>query len=353
MKRFLLALVTIFFLFVVSSVFGDVIDKPAATVRLEKLQVISVKQLNNAIKGYEAKAKRPLTTGEKKEILDGMIGEILLQQAAEKAHITVTEAEINERINLAKRTGGVGLRLNRALTDAELRSLVKQTGLSWEGYKKQLRRVILEQKYIMQEKKDFFAKIKQPTDSEIEEFYEENKTLFVSPEMVRFKHIFIDTRNLKSSAERDKAKQRAYEIYKELENGGSFDDLVLKYSDDKASRYNGGDFGYLRRDDLARKQLLGKDFFDTAFKLKVGEISGVIHSNVGYHIIKVVQKIPFKVLGLHDKIPPQNKVTVYQQIKSTLYQQKQSEAFQQAMMDIIKALKKKAQIKIFDKNLPW
>ncbi len=351
MKRFF----TVFFILTVFVVWGfaQVIDKPAATVRLEKLQVISVRQLESTIKSYEIKMKRPLTTDEKKKVLDGMINEVLLEQAAEKAHITVSDAEIQQRIDMAKRTGGIGLRLNRPLTDAELRSLVRQTGLSWEGYKKQLRKIILEQKYIMQAKRDFFSKIKEPTPSEIKEFYEENKTAFVSPEMVRFKHIFIDTRNLRTEAERAKARKRAYEIYKELENGASFDDLVLKYSDDKASRYNGGDFGYLRRDDLARKQLLGKSFFEEVFNLKVGQISGVLKSNIGYHIVKIEEKIPFKVLGLHDKIPPQDKVTVYDQIKATLYQQKQAQAFQEAMGDIVKELKKKAEIKIFKKNLPW
>ncbi len=351
MKRIYLTLVLSLILLTVN--FAQSIDKPAATVRLTKLQVITVKQFEKQVQNYENKAKRPLSKAEKKKLLDTMIGELLIQQEAEKENITVTEDEVQARINLAKQTGGIGLQLNRPLTDAELKTLVQQTGLSWESYKKEIAKVILEQKYIMEKKKSLFQSIKEPSESEIRDFYDENKTAFVAPEMVRFKHIFIDTRNLKTSEEKKKAFERAKEIYNELKNGASFDDLVVKYSDDRASRYSGGDFGYLRRDDVARKQLLGKNFFETPFKMKVGQISGVLRSNIGYHIIKVVEKIPFKVLSLNDKIPPQNKVTVHDQIKSTLYQRKQAEVFQQAMFEVMKELRKKAVVKIFDKNIPW
>ncbi len=336
-----------------SVVFSQTIDKPAATVRLYKLEVISAKQFEGKVKTFEQQAKRPLTKAEKKKLLDTMIGEMLINQAAEKEHINVTEAEIQARLNIAKKSGGVGLRLNRPLTDEELKSLVRQSGISWELYQKEIRKVILEQKYIMMKKKNMFSQIKEPTGQEIEDFYNENKTLFVSPEMVRFQHIFIDTRSLRTQAERDKARIRAEEISKELVNGASFDDLVIKYSDDKASRYKGGDFGYLRRDDAARRQLLGRNFFDKVFKMKVGEVSGVLKSNIGYHIVRIIKKIPFKLLSLNDKIPPQNRVTVRQQIKATLYQNKQAGMFRKAMYAVITELKKKADVKIFDKNIVW
>jgi len=345
--------VLIILAFIGTALYAQAIDKPAATVRLYKLEVISATQFASKVKSFELQARRPLTKAEKQKLLDTMIGEILISQAAEKEHISVTEAEIRSRLDLAKKTGGVGLRLNRALTDQELKTLVRQSGISWDLYQKEIRKVILEQKYIMIKKRSMFTGIKEPTEQEIQDFYDENKTLFVSPEMVRFQHIFIDTRSLKSSAERKKARERAEEVAQELRNGASFDDLVVKFSDDKASRYSGGDFGYLRRDDAARKQLLGRNFFDSIFKMKPGQISGVLESNIGFHIVRIVKIIPFKVLNLDDKVPPQNKVTVRQQIKSTLYQNKQAEVFQRALYSVINDLKKKAEIKIFEKNIAW
>lgn len=345
--------VLILLVFFSAALSAQTIDKPAATVKLYKLEVVSATQFASKVKSFELQAKRKLTAAEKQKLLDTMIGEILISQAAEKEHINVTDAEIQARLDLAKKTGGVGLRLNRPLTDQELKTLVRQSGISWDLYKKEIRKVVLEQKYIMMKKRKMFTGIKEPTNQEIQDFYDENKTLFVSPEMVRFQHIFIDTRSLKSSTERDKARERAEEVSKELRNGASFDDLVVKFSDDKASRYSGGDFGYLRRDDAARKQLLGKNFFDSVFKMKTGQISGVLESNIGFHIVRIVKIIPFKVLKLSDKVPPQNKVTVKQQIKSTLYQNKQARVFQQALYAVINDLKKKAEIKIFKKNIAW
>ena len=329
---------------------ADLIDKPAATVKLEKLEVITIKQFRQKIEVIENRTKANLNLEDRKKFLDLLIGEILVSQAASMEKISVTKSELNARIKLAKQTGGLSLNLNRELTDVEFRSLIQQSGLTWDEYIKQMEKVLIQQKYVMQKKKPFFDSIAEPTDAEIEDFYQSNKTAFVSPDIVRFKHIYIDTRNLE---EKDQAQKRAGEIYRELQNGVPFEDLVVKYSDDKSSRYKGGDFGYLRRDDQARKQLLGRDFFEAPFKMKEGEISGVLKSNIGFHIIKVVEISPFKLLKLNDNIPPQNRSTVRDEIKAQLMQRKQAEYYQKALLELLEELKKKAEIKIFENNISW
>ena len=335
------------------AVFAQIIDKPVATVKLTKVEVISAKQFRQRIEALEARTGQVISLDDRKKLLDLLVSEILINQAAAKEGVTVSQAELDARIQLAKQSGGAGLNLNRELTDAEFRALLQQNGMDWDEYQTQLREAIVQQKYVMQKKKPFFDKIAPPTAAEIEDFYETNKAAFVAPDMVRFQHIFIDTRNLPSKEEKDKARQRAEEVYRELQSGASFADLVVKYSDDRNSRYKGGDFGYLRRDDQARKQLLGREFFEAPFKMKVGEVSGVLASNIGFHIIKVTEKIPFKLLGLDDPIPPQNSSTVREQISAQLLQRKQGEYYQQALMDLIDEVKKKADIKIFEENLTW
>jgi parvulin-like peptidyl-prolyl isomerase len=243
--------------------------------------------------------------------------------------------------------------LNRELTEQEFRQLLQQSGLTWERYLEELEKAILQQTYVMEKKRAQFENIASPSAVEIEDFYEANKTAFVAPDMVRFKHIYIDTRNLTSANEKDQARSRAEEISRELRSGEAFDDLVVKYSDDRNSRYKGGDFGYLRRDDQARRQLLGREFFEAPFKMDVGEISSVLQSNIGFHIIRVTEKIPFRLLALDDSIPPQNNSTVSEQISAQLLQQKQAEFYQRALTDLIDDLKKKAEIRIFEENLSW
>ncbi len=349
MKRiFVLAAVL---LLVTPIVFGQLIDKPVATVKLSKFEVISVKQFRQQIEDLEARTQKPISMDDRRKLLDLLISEMLISQAASMENITVSQSEIDSRIALARQTGGLGLNLNRELTDQEFRQLLQQSGLSWEEYIDQLKKAILQQKYVMEKKRALFENMAPPSEAEIEDFYDANKTAFVAPDMVRFKHIFIETRNLASAAEKEKARTRAEEIARELQNGAAFDDLVVKYSDDQSSRYKGGDFGYLRRDDQARRQLLGREFFEAPFKMDVGEISGVLQSNIGFHIIRVTEKIPFRLLALDDPIPPQNKSTVRDQISAQLLQQKQAEFYQQALLDLIAELKKKAEIRIFEENL--
>jgi parvulin-like peptidyl-prolyl isomerase len=265
-------------------VFAQLIDKPVATVKLSKFEVISVKQFRQQLEDLEERTKNKLSTNDRRKLLDLLINEMLITQDAAMENITVTQGEISSRIALARQTGGMGLNLNRELTEQEFKQLLRQSGLTWEEYVEQLEKAILQQKYV---------------------------------------------------------------------NGASFDDLVVKYSDDKSSRYKGGDFGYLRRDDQARKQLLGKEFFETPFKLDVGQFSRVLQSNIGFHIIRVTEKIPFRLLALDNSIPPQNNSTVRDQISAQLLQQKQAEYYQQALLDLLDELKKKAEIRIFEENLSW
>jgi peptidyl-prolyl cis-trans isomerase SurA len=348
-----LALICLCLLTLSAAVFADVIDKPVATVKLTKLEAITLKQFRQKVETLESRTQNALPLDDRKRLLDLLVGDILIKQAAEKEGLTVPQQEINARIEQARKSGGQSLNLNRDLTDAELKSLIQQSGISWEEYMDQLQKALLQQKYVMQKKKSLFDAVGQPTEAEIVDFYESNKTAFVAPDMVRFKHIFIDTRNLSSKDEMQKARDRAEDINRELRNGSSFDDLVVKYSDDKTSRYKGGDFGYLRRDDQGRKQLLGKDFFEAPFKMKVNEASGVLQSGIGLHIIKITEKIPFRLLNLDDPVPPQNASTVRQEISGQLVLRKQAEVYQKVLMDLLSELKKKAEIKIFEENLSW
>ena len=81
----------------------------------------------------------------------------------------------------------------------------------------------------------------------------------------------------------------------------------MKYSDDTKSKYNGGMFGMFLRSTPSSGSSSGTAFFDAIFKLKKGETSGVIQSNLGFHIVQVTEKLDAKLLSLDDKIPPPNR----------------------------------------------
>ena len=116
------------------------------------------------------------------------------------------------------------------------------------------------------------------TDAEIKTWYDGHKDRFQQPEERRASHILLAS----EKQGKDKAKSRAEELLKEVQkNPAAFADLAKKNSDDPGSASKGGDLGFFARG------MMVKPFEDAAFKQKEGEISGIVESDFGFHIIKV------------------------------------------------------------------
>lgn len=117
------------------------------------------------------------------------------------------------------------------------------------------------------------------SDAEIKSWYDSHKDRFQVPEERRASHILISAAE---KGEKVKAKATAEELLKEIQkNPAIFADLAKKNSQDPGSAAKGGDLGFFGRG------MMVKPFEDVAFKLKEGEISGVVESDFGFHIIKV------------------------------------------------------------------
>lgn len=116
------------------------------------------------------------------------------------------------------------------------------------------------------------------TEAEVKAWYDGHKDKFLQPEERRASHILIASEKVG----KDKAKARAEELLKEIQkNPASFADLAKKNSDDPGSAAKGGDLGFFGRG------MMVKSFEDATLKLKEGEISGVVESDFGFHIIKL------------------------------------------------------------------
>lgn len=116
------------------------------------------------------------------------------------------------------------------------------------------------------------------SEAEIKAWYDGHKDKFRQPEERRASHILIASEKLG----KDKAKAKAEGLLKEVQkNPAGFADLAKKNSDDPGSAAKGGDLGFFGRG------MMVKAFEETAFNLKEGEISGVVESDFGFHIIKV------------------------------------------------------------------
>jgi parvulin-like peptidyl-prolyl isomerase len=85
----------------------------------------------------------------------------------------------------------------------------------------------------------------------------------------------------------------------------------------------------------------------------MNQTSGVVESNMGYHIIQITEKRDARLLGLKDPIFPGVPQTVEERIRNTLRAQSQQLTFQRALTDCIEELKKDAEITVYEQNLNW
>lgn len=139
--------------------------------------------------------------------------------------------------------------------------------------------------------KDFAQKVK-VSEADIKEYYEKNINEFQTQKEIAARHILIRSASSASDAKKE-AKTKAEEILGLANTGENFAGLAEKYSDDKTSGKQGGFLGYFKQGEMV------KPFEDAAFSLKKGELSNLVETEYGYHIIKVddireARLIPFK-----------------------------------------------------------
>jgi peptidyl-prolyl cis-trans isomerase D len=129
------------------------------------------------------------------------------------------------------------------------------------------------------------------SDAEIKAWYDGHKERYALPEERRASHILVASEKIG----KDKAKARAEELSREVQkNPGGFAELARKNSDDPGSAAKGGDLGFFGRG------MMVKPFEDATFALKEGEISGVVESDFGFHIIRLTAVRPASEKPLAD-----------------------------------------------------
>jgi peptidyl-prolyl cis-trans isomerase D len=134
------------------------------------------------------------------------------------------------------------------------------------------------------------------TDADVQKLYDARASQYQVPEQRRASHILIAVPQNATEAQREAARKKAEEILAEVRKSPKdFAELAKKYSQDPGSAQKGGDLG------LFGRGMMVKPFEDAAFSLKkVGDISGLVKSDFGYHIIELTGIVPAKVRPLAD-----------------------------------------------------
>src|SRR5205814_4206865 len=144
--------------------------------------------------------------------------------------------------------------------------------------------------------------------ADVDRAYKTNAEQYTTPEQVRASHILFKTEGKDDAA----VKAKAEEVLKQAKGGADFAALAKKYSEDEASAKNGGDLDYFGRGRMV------PEFDQAAFAMEPGQISDLIKTQYGYHIIKLVEKKPGTTRSLAD---------VRQQISDQLaYERAQAQA---------------------------
>ncbi len=278
----------------------------------------------------------------RKAVLDDIVDQQLLKQEARKNHMMVSDDMVrrtivgiqafqengkfsNERYEAVVRAQGMSpagfeAQLRQDLTLQQLAGSVGQSGFVAKTVNDRIVAIQTEKRNVMEYRLSldgFLDKVKLE-EGAARKFYDANKSQFEIPEQVRAEFVVLSAENLGSQlavsdaeiktwydghkeryalpeerraahiliglekSDKARAKAKAEEVLAELKKTpAAFADLARKNSDDPGSAAKGGDLGFFGRGAMV------KPFEDAAFKLKEGELSGVVESDFGFHLIKV------------------------------------------------------------------
>ncbi len=283
-----------------------------AIVNGEKIFRKDFEKMLNVIK----RMNQEMTRSVQVQVVNHLAGQVLLKQFVEGQNVDVGDEEVQgelENISLFIRTS------NPDYAEKSLDEILQSQGLSISELEKQVRYKLAEGKYL--------NKVVVVSDEEKRSYFDANVSAF-NGERVKVSRILIDTRNMKTDAELEKAKQKIKEVKKEIDNGADFAEMAKKHSDCPSAE-KGGDIGFIQR-----KGSLVEEFAKAAFAMEVGEVSDPIKTQFGYHIIKVTDREEGKDVSYEDVADTVD--FVYTQIRRQIEKE-----------GLMKGLFEKAEIEVF------
>ena len=235
----------------------------------------------------------------RRQILERMIElEVLVQQAQRDTSIKITDQEVLDQVEQTYQNVRKQFR-----SENEFRDQIRQARFgSVEEWRRwladQQRRELYAQRLIEAQRQQGKLRPIPPTEAQMREFWEQNRAQQPKrPETVSFRQIVI--KSLPDSTAKRIAYQRAESIMVELRRGADFATAAKRFSSDSSSAVQGGELGWFRRG------IMVKEFEDMAFRLRPGEISPVVETAFGFHIIKVERTQPAEILARHILIMPE------------------------------------------------
>jgi peptidyl-prolyl cis-trans isomerase C len=220
-----------------------------------------------------------------------------------------------------------------ALSEDSYRRQLLAVGMTPQEFDAQIREQAIVKAVIDREIK---AK-KTVTDAEAHAFYTNNPSVFREPELVRAAHVLISTHdNLTGKPLTPEAKlekrQLAAKIAARAKAGEDFAKLVKEFSQDTHSLDRNGEYTFARAKDDPRRAMT-PEFEAAAFSMQPGQVSDIVETSYGYHIIKTLEKIPSKVID-------------YAQVETRIKESLLRESVEKDLPGYIEKLRKEAGVQI-------
>jgi len=252
----------------------------------------------------------------RKQVLDRLVDEELLFQEAKNLKMLVGKDVVDAEIEKAR---------SQFPTPEAFTAALSQNNLTEDGLRAIFSRNLSIQSFV----ENVVAKGVVVSDAEVHDFYTGNTDKFDAPEQAHARHILVTVDEKADEATRQAAKAKADDLLAQLKGGANFEELARK-SSECPSAPQGGDLGFFGHGQMVPE-------FDAAvFALKPGELSAVVTTSFGYHIIKLEE---IKAAGL---VPEPE---VAPKIREYLASQKTGAAVEQK----ITTLRKKAKIELLMK----
>jgi parvulin-like peptidyl-prolyl isomerase len=250
-----------------------------------------------------------------RKVLERLIEEKLIDQEAKKSGIKVTSKEVEGAIEEVKR--------RHAVDQENFEKLLAAEGVTLEVFKKEIEKQILRTKVI-----NWAVKVEPTTgEKELRDFYQEHIDRYRVNESYRISHILFLFPKGASLEQGREIRKRAQKVLERIKAGEDFGEMALRYSEDPSSRRDRGDIGYFKRGELL--PALERE----ALRLQVGEVSGVIRTEFGFDIIKLLDR-------KGDEPPP------FEEVKEKVQMDYYGREMEKAYLQFLSKLKEKSIIEI-------
>lgn len=232
------------------------------------------------------------------QVDDMLVDKMLINDALKEKNIEITSQQVDDEMKRFAADNGI--------TVEEMMQQITQSGMKEEDIRDQ---------FLMREKINALMKAEMGdltvSEDEVKKYYDDNIQQFSQPEMVTASHILLKTQG-KTDEEKAEIHKKMEDILSRAKAGEDFGSLAKEYSEDPGSKDKGGEYTF------PRDQMV-KPFEDAAFGLEDGQISDIIETQFGYHIIKTKEHIAAKTQSFDE---------VKDQITSRLNDQKMASAWQ-------------------------